>query len=63
MFINPIDLDVQPAVKEPAFRPLSMLLAAGVLTLGFLARELIIRWHTLGLRRVPDHYTIIFTWW
>jgi MFS family permease len=40
-----------------------MLLAAGVLTLGFLARDLVISWRPLGLRRVPDHHTILFTWW
>jgi len=40
-----------------------MLLAAGVLTLGFLAKDLVISWRPLGLRRVPDHHTIIFTWW
>jgi hypothetical protein len=40
-----------------------MLLAAIVLTLGFLARDLIISWRPLGLRRDPDHHSIVFTWW
>ena len=39
-----------------------MLLAAGVLALGFLAKDLVITWRPLGLRRDPDHHTIIFTW-
>lgn len=39
------------------------LLAAAVFALGFLARELVITWRPLGLRRVPDHHSIVFTWW
>ena len=40
-----------------------MLLAAAVLTLGFLARDLVISWRPPGIRRDPDHHSIIFTWW
>ncbi|MEO6875763.1 MAG: hypothetical protein ABI222_13175 [Opitutaceae bacterium] len=40
-----------------------MLLTAAVLTMGFLAKDLIISWRPLGVRRDPDHHTIIFTWW
>jgi hypothetical protein len=40
-----------------------MLLAAAVLALGFLARDLVITWRPLGVRRDPDHHSIIFTWW
>lgn len=40
-----------------------MLLTAAVLTLGFLAKDLVISWRPLGVRRDPDHHTIIFTWW
>ncbi len=39
-----------------------MLLAAGVLALGFAAKDLVITWRPLGVRRDPDHHTIIFTW-
>ena len=39
-----------------------MLLAGGVFTLGFLARDLVISWRPLGLRRDPEHHSIIFTW-
>lgn len=40
-----------------------MLLAAAVLALGFLAKDLVISWRPFGVRRDPDHHTIIFTWW
>jgi hypothetical protein len=40
-----------------------MLVTGGVLTLGFLAKDMVISWRPLGIRRVPDHHTIIFTWW
>jgi hypothetical protein len=40
-----------------------MLLAAAVLALGFLAKDLVISWRPLGVRRDPDHHSIIFTWW
>lgn len=40
-----------------------MLLTAAVLTLGFLAKDLVISWRPLGVRRDPDHHSIIFTWW
>jgi len=40
-----------------------MLLAVGVLTLGFLAKDFVISWRPLGLRRDPDHHSIVFTWW
>jgi hypothetical protein len=40
-----------------------MLLTGAVLVLGFAAKDLVITWRPLGLRRVPDHHTIIFTWW
>lgn len=39
------------------------MLAAGVLTLGFLAKDFVISWRPLGLRRDPEHHTIVFTWW
>ena len=38
-------------------------LAAAVFTVGFLTREVIITWRPLGLRREPDHHSIVFTWW
>jgi hypothetical protein len=40
-----------------------MLLTAAVLTLGFLAKDLVISWRPLGVRRDPDHHSIVFTWW
>ena len=40
-----------------------MLLAGVVLALGFVARDFVISWRPLGLRRDPDHHTIIFAWW
>jgi hypothetical protein len=40
-----------------------MLLAVAVLTLGFLAKDFVVSWRPLGVRRDPDHHTIIFTWW
>ena len=40
-----------------------MLLAAAVLTLGFVAKDFVITWRPLGLRRDPDHHTIILAWW
>lgn len=40
-----------------------MLLAAAVFALGFLARDLVISWRPPGIRRDPDHHSIIFTWW
>lgn len=40
-----------------------MLFTAVVLTLGFLAKDLIISWRPLGVRRDPDHHSIVFTWW
>jgi hypothetical protein len=40
-----------------------MLLAAVVLTVGFLAKDLVISWRPLGVRRDPDHHSIVFTWW
>ena len=40
-----------------------MILAAVVFTLGFLAKDLVISWRPLGVRRDPDHHTILFTWW
>ncbi len=38
------------------------LLTAGVLTLGFLLKDFVVTWRPLGLRREPEHHTIIFTW-
>jgi hypothetical protein len=38
-------------------------LAAAVFALGFWLREVVITWRPLGLRREPDHHTIVFTWW
>ena len=40
-----------------------MLLTAAVLTLGFLAKDLVISWRPPGIRRDPDHHSIVFTWW
>ena len=40
-----------------------MLLAATALTLGFLAKDFVISWHPPGIRRDPDHHSIVFTWW
>jgi hypothetical protein len=40
-----------------------MLLAGAVFTLGFLAKDLVISWRPPGIRRDPDHHSIIFTWW
>lgn len=40
-----------------------MLLAALVFTTGFLAKDLVISWRPLGVRRDPDHHSIVFTWW
>jgi len=40
-----------------------MLLVTAVLTLGFFAKDLVITWRPLGVRRVPDHHSIVFTWW
>ena len=40
-----------------------MVLAAGVLVLGFLAKDLVISWRPLGVRRDPEHHSIVFTWW
>jgi len=40
-----------------------MLVAGMVFTLGFLAKDFVISWRPLGLRRDPDHHTILFTWW
>jgi hypothetical protein len=38
-------------------------LAAVVLATGFALREVVITWRPFGLRREPDHHTIVFTWW
>jgi len=40
-----------------------VLLAAVVLVVGFLAKDLVISWRPLGVRRDPDHHSIVFTWW
>jgi hypothetical protein len=40
-----------------------MLLATGVLALGFAAKDYIVTWHPLGLRREPEHHSFVFTWW
>ena len=40
-----------------------MLLNATVLTVGFLAKDLIISWRPLGVRHDPEHHSIVFTWW
>ena len=39
------------------------LLTAAVLATGFALREVVITWRPFGLRREPDHHTIVFTWW
>ena len=38
-------------------------LTAAVLILGFLAKDLVISWRPLGIRRDPEHHSIVFTWW
>ncbi|MEO7598487.1 MAG: hypothetical protein ABIV50_06115 [Opitutus sp.] len=38
-------------------------LAGGVFILGFLVKDIVISWRPLGLRRDPDHHSIVFTWW
>ncbi len=40
-----------------------MLLAGGVFALGFLLKDFVISWRPLGLRRDPEHHSIVFTWW
>ena len=40
-----------------------MLLTAAVLALGFVAKDLVISWRPLGVRRDPEHHSIVFTWW
>ena len=40
-----------------------MLVAGAVFTLGFLAKDLVISWRPPGIRRDPDHHSIIVTWW
>lgn len=39
-----------------------MLFTATVLVVGFLAKDYIIAWRPLSLRREPDHHTFIFSW-
>ncbi|MEO7361946.1 MAG: hypothetical protein ABI120_16565 [Gemmatimonadaceae bacterium] len=39
------------------------ILAAGVFLLGFIVKDYVISWRPLGLRRDPDHHSIVFTWW
>ncbi len=47
-----------------AFNPARwMLLTATVLALGFVAKDFVISWRPLGVRRDPDHHSIVFTWW
>ena len=38
-------------------------MAGVVFLVGFLLKDLIITWRPLGLRRDPDHHSIVFTWW
>lgn len=38
------------------------LLAAGVFATGFLLKDFVIAWRPLGLRRDPEHHSIVFTW-
>jgi hypothetical protein len=33
-----------------------------VLAFGFLAKDYVVSWRPLGLRREPEHHTFIFTW-
>ena len=40
-----------------------VLLAGAVFALGFLLKDYVISWRPLGLRRDPDHLSIVFTWW
>lgn len=37
-------------------------IAAGVLTPGFLLRDIVIAWRPPGVRRDPEHHSIIFAW-
>lgn len=37
-------------------------LAAAALVVGFLAKDYVVSWRPLGVRREPDHHTFIFTW-
>ena len=39
-----------------------MLFAGAVFVLGFVAKDFVISWRPLGIRRDPDHHSIIFTW-
>jgi hypothetical protein len=49
------------ALKMTPFR--WMVLAAVVFNLGFFAKDLVISWHPLALRRDPNHQSIVFSWW
>jgi hypothetical protein len=40
-----------------------MVLAAVIFNVGFFAKDLVISWRPLGVRRDPDHHSIVFTWW
>ncbi|MEO6005030.1 MAG: hypothetical protein ABIZ04_09420 [Opitutus sp.] len=37
--------------------------AAFVFTLGFVVKDYVFSWRPVGLRRDPEHHSIIFTWW
>jgi hypothetical protein len=39
-----------------------MMLAAATLTVGFVAKDYVVSWNPLGIRREPDHHTFIFAW-
>lgn len=48
---------------EVALTPLRWTLLVGaVFAVGFLAKDLVISWRPLGVRRDPEHHSIIFTW-
>lgn len=40
-----------------------MLLATAVFAAGFLLKDYVISWRPLGIRRDPEHHSIVFTWW
>lgn len=39
-----------------------MILTAAVLAVGFAAKDYVIGWRPLGIRREPEHHSFIFTW-
>ena len=46
------------------FSPFRWMVFAGfVFTVGFVVKDYVFSWRPVGLRRDPDHHSIIFTWW